>query len=209
MLSMLAGWQSMRFSATSAAAVTWASMKPELTPLSGVRNAGSPLIFGSTSSAMRRSVIEPISAQASARISAAKATGSAWKLPPESTSPLAANTSGLSVTAFASVLRMSACCVIRSRQAPITCGWQRSEYGSWTRAHVLDARVEGHVASEQRIHRQGAAHHRGGIDLLELEEPGECECRRYLGAVQQCEPLLGTERDRGEAFLRQRFARRQ
>jgi hypothetical protein len=34
-------------------------------------------------------------------LSAANATGSAWKLPPERISPLSANTSGLSETAFA------------------------------------------------------------------------------------------------------------
>ena len=36
-------------------------------------------------------------------MSAAKATGSAWKLPPEMTSPVSAKTSGLSETPFASV----------------------------------------------------------------------------------------------------------
>src|ERR1700751_2303770 len=44
----------MRFSATSAAAVTCASMKPELTPLPAARNGGRPLMFGSTSNAPRR-----------------------------------------------------------------------------------------------------------------------------------------------------------
>ena len=122
MLSTLAGWHSMRFSATSAAAVTCASMKPEFTPLSGARNAGSPLMFGSTSSARRRSAIEPTSAQASARMSAANATGSAWKFPPDSTSPVSGKISGLSVTALASMVSVAACCVIRSRHAPITCG---------------------------------------------------------------------------------------
>ncbi len=38
-------------------------MKPELTPLSRTRNAGKPLIFGSVSTATRRSAIEPISAK--------------------------------------------------------------------------------------------------------------------------------------------------
>src|SRR5437879_6025888 len=125
MLSTLAGWQSMRFSATSAAAVTCAIMKPELTPLSGVRNGGRPLNFGSMSSARRRSASEPTSAQASARMSAANATGSAWKFPPESASPASGKMSGLSVTAFASTASVAACWVMRSRHAPITCGWQR------------------------------------------------------------------------------------
>ena len=73
---------------TSAAAVTCAIMKPELSPGFGVRNAGRPESAGSTSMAMRRSASEPISQIASAIMSAAKATGSAWKLPPDSASSL-------------------------------------------------------------------------------------------------------------------------
>src|SRR4030088_2297902 len=45
MLSTLAGWHSMRFSATSAAAVTCALMKPEFTPLSSAEEAGRPAHF--------------------------------------------------------------------------------------------------------------------------------------------------------------------
>ena len=76
-------------------------------------------------------------------------------------------------------------------------------------AHMLDARVEGHIAPEQCIHRQRATHDRGGIDLLQLEEPGERECRRHLRAVQQREPLLGSEGDGCEALLRERLGSRQ
>jgi hypothetical protein len=64
------------FSDTSAAAVTCATMNPELSPGCGVRNAGSPDNAGSISMAMRRSASEPISQTASASISAANATGS-------------------------------------------------------------------------------------------------------------------------------------
>ena len=127
MLSTLAGWASPLFSEVSAAAVMPAIMKPLFSPLSWTRNAGSRLRWGSTSRAVRRSESDPISAMASARMSAAKATGSAWKLPPESTSPESGNTSGLSVTAFASVSRSAAAWRRLSRQAPITCGWQRIE----------------------------------------------------------------------------------
>ncbi len=74
---------------------------------------------------------------ASARMSAAKATGSAWKLPPETTSPCSGKTSGLSDAALASMRRMRAAWVRLSRQAPITCGWQRIEYGSCTRPQPL------------------------------------------------------------------------
>ena len=71
------------FSEASAAAVTCAIMKPELTPPSRTRNGGRPDSVLSISKAMRRSASAPISATASARLSAAIATGSAWKLPPE------------------------------------------------------------------------------------------------------------------------------
>jgi hypothetical protein len=42
MLSTPAGWASTRSSATSDAAVYWASMKPELVPAARARNGGSP-----------------------------------------------------------------------------------------------------------------------------------------------------------------------
>ena len=103
MESTLAGAARCLFSATSAAAVTCGIMKPELRPGLGVRKAGSRDSAGSTSMAMRRSASEPISQIASAIMSAAKATGSAWKLPPESASPSSAKISGLSETPLASV----------------------------------------------------------------------------------------------------------
>ena len=127
------GCASALFSDASAAAVTCAIMKPELTPPSSTRNGGSPDMFESISSAMRRSDSAPTSAIASARLSAANATGSAWKLPPERISPVSANTSGLSDTALASISSTPAACRIWSRHAPITCGWQRRLYGSCTR----------------------------------------------------------------------------
>jgi hypothetical protein len=103
-------------------------MKPELMPGSGVRNGGSPKFsVGSTSVAMRRSLIAPISDNASAIWSAANATGSAWKFPPETISPVSTSTSGLSVTALASIVNVRADCVSRSSTAPATCGWQRRQ----------------------------------------------------------------------------------
>ena len=81
--STLAGVAHCRFSETRAAAVTCGTMKPELSPGFGVRNAGRPESDGSTSIAIRRSDIAPISHSVSAIMSAAKATGSPWKLPPE------------------------------------------------------------------------------------------------------------------------------
>ena len=56
-LSTLAGCASDLFSDASAAAVTWAIMKPELRPGFGVRKAGRPDSAGSISSAMRRSAM--------------------------------------------------------------------------------------------------------------------------------------------------------
>ncbi len=102
-------------------------MKPEFSPGSRTRKAGRPDSTGSTSMAQRRWLRFPISVAASASMSAAKATGSAWKLPPEMTSPVSSTTSGLSVTAFASSRSMRAAARITSSAAPITCGWQRIE----------------------------------------------------------------------------------
>ena len=87
MESTLAGYARCLFSETSAAAVTWGIMKPELSPGFGVRNAGRPRQHRiDQHGEIRRSAIEPISQRAMAIMSAAKATGSAWKLPPESAS---------------------------------------------------------------------------------------------------------------------------
>ena len=116
------------FSLIKAALVTSAIISPLFSPGSGVRNAGRPkFIAGSTISAMRRWLIAPISASASAIWSAAKATGSAWKFPPETICPASVSTSGLSVAAFASTSSVRAACHSTSRQAPVTCGWQRMQ----------------------------------------------------------------------------------
>ncbi len=74
---------------------------------------------------MRRSARPPISAIASASVSAAKATGSAWKLPPEIISPVSGKISGLSVTALASISKVRETLATKSMIAPMTCGWQR------------------------------------------------------------------------------------
>ena len=106
-------------------------MKPEFRPGFGVRKAGRPDRAGSTSMAMRRSAREPISQMARAIMSAAKATGSAWKLPPDSESSGLPSTpgkiSGLSDTPLASVSSKVAAWLSTSRQAPITWGWQRRQ----------------------------------------------------------------------------------
>ena len=76
-LSTLAGCASDLFSDASAAAVTWAIIKPELTPGLSTKNAGKPDKFASINKATRRSDKAPISAIANAKVSAANATGSA------------------------------------------------------------------------------------------------------------------------------------
>ena len=102
--STLAGWARPLFSEARAAAVTCAIMRPDWSPPSRVRKAGRPESAGFTRRSMRRSLIAPSSATAMARKSAAMATGSPWKFPPESISPVSANTMGLSVAALSSIV---------------------------------------------------------------------------------------------------------
>ena len=71
------------FSEAKAAAVTCAIIKPELTPPLFTKNGGNFDRLESINNAIRRSEIAPNSAIAIAKLSAAIATGSAWKLPPE------------------------------------------------------------------------------------------------------------------------------
>lgn len=120
------------FPAVRAADVTSAIMKPGFSPGFGVRKTGRPqLIAGSTSMATRRWAMAPVSQTAIAISSAAKATGPAWKFPPETTRP-SPRTSGLSVAALASVRSVPAAIRRRSRPAPATCGGQRMQQGSCT-----------------------------------------------------------------------------
>jgi hypothetical protein len=84
MLSMLAGCASTLFSATRPAARYWVTMSPEWRPVPSMRKFGRPeLNLASCRRAVRRSLREPISQSAILRKSAAMATGSPWKLPPE------------------------------------------------------------------------------------------------------------------------------
>ena len=126
MESTLAGWARVLFSEARAAAVTWASIRPECTPPSLARNAGRPESMGLTSRSIRRSLMAPSSATAMATISAARATGAPWKFPPESSSPVSAKTMGLSVPALISISTDRRAKPSASRTAPCTCGTQRS-----------------------------------------------------------------------------------
>ena len=125
--SVLAGTASRRFSATIAACVYWASIIPEFTPASSVRNGGRPYErAGSSMRSVRRSAIAPTSAAAIARKSHAIATGAPWKLPHDSTRP-SGSTTGLSIAERSSAAATPSTCVRVSRAAPFTCGAQRSE----------------------------------------------------------------------------------
>ena len=92
-----------------------------------VRNGGSSESELVSMRKMRRSLMLAISLIAMAARSSARASGSPWKLPAEMISPLSGNTSGLSVTASTSTVMTSRSQRRASRQAPCTCGMQRSE----------------------------------------------------------------------------------
>ena len=227
------------FSETSAAAVTCGIMKPELSPGRGVRNAGRPDSTGSTSMAMRRSAKEPISQSASAIMSAAKATGSAWKLPPEITSPFGGKDQrvvgdavrlrlerrcGLAqeVEAGAHHLRLAAQ-AIRVLDAVVV-GQMRGADGAAAHqlakrrrdldlaavaAQLLDAGVERPVRAARRVGRERAGDERALEHALGLEQAGERERGRDLRAVEEREALLRGKLDRREAGAGERLARRQ
>ena len=146
-LSTLAGCASDLFSDASAAAVTCAIMKPEFRPGSarqerrqarhdGVdqhRDAplGDRADLGDRDAPAHRRRARP------ARRGSCRRTGSR----PRRRCP--ANTSGLSVTALASRTSTSAAWRSWSRQAPMTCGWQRRLYGSCTRSSCSQVRARG------------------------------------------------------------------
>ena len=129
-LSTLAGWASDLFSLASAAAVTWAIMKPQLRPGLGgeegrqARHAGvdqhrdAPLGDRADLGDRERHRV----GGERHRLGVEVAAGDDLR---RRRSP--ANTSGLSVTALASRTSTSAAWRSWSRQAPTTCGWQRRE----------------------------------------------------------------------------------
>jgi hypothetical protein len=203
-------------------------MKPELRPPSRTRNGGRPDRPVSSSSAMRRSAMAPTSLMASAMMSAAKATGSAWKLPPEITSPVSQNTSGLSDAALASMTSTRAACARLSRHAPITCGMQRTEYGSCTRPQsACDGTISLPSSSVRTAPATAiwpgwprAAWMRASKGLIEPwmassdsapdisaaantssapNRPCQRERRRHLRAVEQRQAFLGAEHEGLEA----------
>ena len=82
-------------------------------------------MLGSTSTEVRRSEIEPTSHSAMAMMSAAKATGWAWKLPPEMTSSLVGEEDRVVGDGVGLDLQRARGVGEEVEAAPITCGWQR------------------------------------------------------------------------------------
>ncbi len=140
--------------------------------------------------------------------------------------------SGLSETALASISSTRAAWRRLSRHAPMTCGWQRIEYGSWTRGQLacearmalpctssrmtratsiwpsvtadgVDARIERLERSLDRFQGQGAGDERRAEHVLRAEQPGEAQRRGHLRAVEQRQPFLGPERERFDSGARQ------
>ena len=98
-----------------------------MSPLSLVRKGGSSLSELVSIRKVRRSLMEAISARLIAARSSASAIGSPWKLPAEMISPESGKMSGLSVTESTSTVTTRRSHSSASRQAPCTCGMQRSE----------------------------------------------------------------------------------
>ena len=127
MLSTLAGTARRRHSATRAAAVYWAIIRPLSTPGSSARNGGSPwLRAASRKRSVRRSLMAATSATTMASRSQAWASGAPWKLPTDSTRP-SASTTGLSMADASSRSAHVSANASASRAAPWTWGAQRSE----------------------------------------------------------------------------------
>ena len=163
--------------------------------------------------AMRRSASEPISQVAIASMSAAKATGSPWKLPPDSASPCSAKISGLSETPLASIASVAAACrsevehgahhlrlaaqavgvlhavvVDEVRGADRAARHQRAQGGrdldlAAMAAQRVDAGIERRVGAFRRIGRERAG------DQRRVEHPFEVEQAAKASAVENCVPL--------------------
>ena len=127
---------------------------------------------------------------------------------------------------------------IRSRQAPITCGWQRRQYGSCTRSSPSRCDCADRAAGEQRAvvaarrrsgpagraprgcagrtarrcpARRPATARRRPAPLRARARPEQAVQRqrgRDLRAVDQRQAFLGGQRQRRDAGVAQRFGRR-
>lgn len=166
-------------------------------------------------------------------MSAAKATGSPWKFPREHRAILREHERVVGygvrlgqqrfrrvpklVEARSHDLRLAAQAVrilhtvaVEVRCADLAaveeCAVDRRDVGlPAVAAQRLDARIERNVARKARVDRHRARDERRRERALGGEEPGERQCRRYLGAVEKCETLFGSKLDRGDPRLRERF----
>ena len=167
-------------------------------------------------------------------MSAAKATGSAWKFPPDRASPVSAKISGLSVTPLASVaerrrgvpqqVEHGAHDLGLAAQAvrvlhPLVADQMRHADGrafhqatqrtrrldlAGVTAQLVDARIERRIGAARRVGRERAGDQRRAEQRLRLEQSGERIGRRELRAVQQGEPFLGAEHQRRQTRFGQR-----
>ena len=200
-LSTLAGWASDLFSHASAAAVTWAIMKPLFRPASAVRNGGRRETPASISIAMRRSAIAPTSAMAQRH----RVGGQRHRLGVEVAAGdhrravSSAKTSGLSVTALASRSSTSAAWRSWSRQAPTTCGWQRRQYGILHAVVAFEVRAADRAAGEQRAvvlrRRRSAPAGRAARGCAD-RTGRRCRARRRPSARRRRAPLRAPARTR-------------
>src|SRR4029078_40671 len=101
--------------------------------------------------------------------SAAIAIGAPWKFPPDTMSPSAAKTIGLSVAALTSISIVAREAANAPRAAPCTCGAQRIEEASCTRAAVTRVVVLPAAAVLGR-----------GVDRPLLHQPQQVVGRRAL-----------------------------
>ena len=121
-----AGWASVLFSLANAAAVTWAIMKPEFRPPFSTRNGGN---FERSCRSRARSAV-PTNADLGHR-QGQVVGGHRHRLGVEIAAgkdgPILGEDDRVVGNGVGLVARTSAAWRICMRQAPITCGWQRSE----------------------------------------------------------------------------------
>ncbi len=208
--------------------MTCAIIRPDCSPPSRVRNAGSPLSVGSTSRSVRRSLIVASGTIAAASRSAAIAIGAPWKLPPETMSPLSANTIGLSVALLIStssglahepqrladgavhlrraaqrigVLHLAAVLV---RLVDAAVAHQRFDVGGREpladeRPGRVDARLERVDRSAQRVDRERRRDVGGARDLIGGGQRQREHRGRGLRAVDERQPFFRSEPHRRQA----------
>ena len=202
------------------------------------RNGGSSLNWGFTSRSIRRSEIPQRPASATARKSRARDTGCPWKLPPgqdvsrvgedqgivggrvqlageclpgerhciaDPAVDLRHAAEGIAVLDLSAVLVGDHHLGVLEQEAEVPRRGRLARMG----AHRLEAFVEGNLGAAQGLQRHGPCHvgeldQAFGPDERQGADPGHA-----ARAVDQGQPLLGLEGDRGEAGAAQRLGPRQ